>query len=312
MNASASLPPANQSSALPGASHVTGGGLRLTWFDRVTSMLTALMALIGTVVMVLFLLWALSPAQDASTIDVPPRVVAGVASQSETDADFLTPESNEVVDLAMPTMQESITAITDATSTVAASERVETSGDGAISDGQRRSDADQRVAGPPGDADVVPRYQRWVLQFEAKTVGAYAEQLEHFGIELGMTPAAASSPAQQPGPVRILRDLTSPVPTILDLPTGRKPRLYFTWTGASPLERFDRQLFQSAGSPTTGRQMLKFVPAELENRLAVLELEYARSQGKDQVESIAKTVFDCIASSSGDHQFVVTSQRYRK
>ena len=77
--------------------------------------------------------------------------------------------------------------------------------------------------------------------------------------------------------------------------------------------QFDRQLLQKSSiSLSNNRQMLKFIPKDLENiTLANLEIQYARSKGHESVTEIAKTVFLCQAAGSG-YEFVVTSQRYRK
>ena len=60
-----------------------------------------------------------------------------------------------------------------------------------------------------------------------------------------------------------------------------------------------------------GRTTLKFIPKDLEAKLATIELTYAREKGHDTVKEIAKTVFKS-ASSGGKYEFEVTSQRYRK
>ena len=75
--------------------------------------------------------------------------------------------------------------------------------------------------------------------------------------------------------------------------------------------QFDRQLLQQAGVQLPNRQMLKFIPTDLENELARLELDYARERGHQSVTEIAKTVFESKGSGDG-YAFEVISQRYRK
>jgi hypothetical protein len=71
-------------------------------------------------------------------------------------------------------------------------------------------------------------------------------------------------------------------------------------------------LLQLGGVQLENRQILKFIPKDLENvTLANLELEYARSKGYRSVTQIAKTVFECKSFGAG-YRFEVTSQRYRK
>ena len=57
--------------------------------------------------------------------------------------------------------------------------------------------------------------------------------------------------------------------------------------------------------------MLKFIPKDLENQLAVIELDYAKSKGHQSVTEIAKTVFENNPDGNG-YKFEVISQRYRK
>lgn len=283
--------------------------LRTSLFDRVSSFLAALAILLVATVGILFLLWLLSPSDAENVSPIPPRVTRGVQTKSESDADFLIPESNEVVDLETPSLQESITSVTDVASTVMASEMQTVAGESAISDGARKSEGDDRTAGPPGEpTDVVPRYKRWQLQFEAKDRATYAAQLDHFQIELGMV---AGKSQAVPGDTQVLRNVSAAVPELVTGVGDGQPRLFFAWSGPSPLEQFDRQLFQAAGASSRGKTMVKYIGRPLEDDLARIELEYARSNGRDSVEQIAKTVFTSTVVPGG-YQFVVTSQRYRR
>ena len=83
------------------------------------------------------------------------------------------------------------------------------------------------------------------------------------------------------------------------------------WNSASPLMQFDRQLLGKANISLTNRQMLKFIPTQLENQLAQIEKDYWESKGYTSVTQIAKTVFESKADGGG-YKFEVISQRYRK
>ncbi len=86
---------------------------------------------------------------------------------------------------------------------------------------------------------------------------------------------------------------------------------YFMWSRPSLMIEFDRALLRRAGAETEKREILKFIPPPLENRLAKRELEYARAHGHDSIESVVKTVFTNMPDVDG-FEFVVTAQRYRK
>ncbi len=282
--------------------------LKVSNFDQVTSMLTALMLIVATVVFALTLIWMLSADVGQDRRSPLPPVVAGVPVRSEADSEFLLPESTDLVDFTKPSLQDSIVAVTEAMSTVAASEATSTDDAASIqypsqpeSAGQPNSDGDVREAGVVGDADVVPAYQRWQLQFTAVDLPTYALQLDHFGIELA---------AMGDSDVRYLNQLASTRPIISDRPVTDQKQLFFAWARPSPLEQFDRQMFRSAGAQVEGRKLVKFIPRSLETHLEMVELDYARAHGRDSVTQIAKTVFDSKAVTGG-YEFEVTSQRYR-
>ena len=142
------------------------------------------------------------------------------------------------------------------------------------------------------------------LTFLASSQQVYARQLDFHGIEIGAFGGGFSG-----------IDYASQLAT---RPTARhtedaslEQRLYFSWVRPSPLASHERQLLRRAGIATGGRQILKFVPRELEIRLAQIELEYAQTHGVSSPEAIAKTVF----RSEGDgaeYRFVVVSQRYKR
>ncbi len=147
----------------------------------------------------------------------------------------------------------------------------------------------------------MPRFERWDLKFQAKDIKAYATQLDFFKIELGCIGKSplvdyaagfSGSPQKRSGK------------------GGEEKRLYFMWRTEGPLVAYDRQLLGSASVQTQGRQMLKFIPKELEDRLAQSEMKYAISKGHSKVKEIAKTVFESQPASSG-FEFAVIEQRYR-
>ena len=75
--------------------------------------------------------------------------------------------------------------------------------------------------------------------------------------------------------------------------------------------QYDRAFLTSAGVQLQGRSMVKLIPKDLENVLAQIELDYAKSKGHNSVTEIAKTVFES-KPGGGGYAFEVISQRYRK
>jgi hypothetical protein len=280
--------------------------LRISRFDIVTSFFMALILFIGTFVLMLFIIWLTSrwsfaPQPIAPIIEDP----AGRGENPEGfERDFEPPGAEEVEELMEPTLQDTIEAVTDAVSTVAAA--LVTSDTQAVATTQGTGAGDSRPPGPMGEgADIIPRFERWQLNFTARDLRTYSTQLDFYKIELGAIGGSIQG-------VDVAKNLAGGRPNkyrIVD--TTAEKRLYFMWSTPSPLMQFDQQLLQQASIPLPNRKMLKFIPKDLENQLAQIELEYSTSKGYPSVTQIAKTIFES-KSDGGGYKFEVTSQRYRK
>jgi hypothetical protein len=280
--------------------------LRISKFDIVTSFFMALILFIGTFVLMLFIIWL------TSRWSFPPRplepIIENPAGRGENaegfERDFEPPGAEEVEELMEPTLQDTIEAVTDAVSSVAAS--LVTADTSATATTAGSGAGDSRPPGPMGEGeDIIPRFERWQLDFIARDLNSYARQLEFFKIE----PGAIGGSIQG---VDVAKDLVSGPTKYRIVDTLKEKRLYFMWSMPSPLMQFDQQLLQQAGIPFANRQILKFIPKDLEDTtLANLERDYYLSKGYNSVTQIAKTVFACKADGGG-YKFEVTSQRYRK
>lgn len=278
--------------------------LRTSKFDSVSSLLQALVLFIGVFVFMLFIVWWTSRLSlPMKPMEILIENAAGRGDNAEGfERDFEPPGAEEVEALAEPTMQDTIAAVTDAVSSVAAS--LDTTNSNASATTQGTGKGDSRPPGPEGEGeDIVPRSERWQLNFSAKNLNGYAQQLDYYKIELaaiGGTIQGVDYASQLAGTPKIRRGQSD-----------TEKRLYFMWATESPLKRFDQQLLQKAGVPLSGRQMLKFLEPSLENLLANIELDYAKEKGHQSVTEIAKTVFES-KPVNGGYAFVVVDQRYRK
>ncbi len=278
--------------------------LRKTKFDSVSSMLLAILIFVSMCTAMLVMIWW------DRRVYIPVKameiLVENAAGRGDNAAgferDFEPPGAEEVEELTEPTMQDTITAVTDAVSSVAAS--FDSVNSNASANTQGTGKGDSRPPGPEGEGDdIVPRFERWQLNFSAKNLDGYAEQLDYYKIELGALGGSIQGVDYASS--------VSRTPKIRRAPSEGEKRLYFMWTSESPLKRFDQQLLQKAGIPTPGRQIVKFLEPDLENLLANIELDYAKERGHTTVKEIAKTVFES-QSVTGGYAFVVIDQRYRK
>ncbi len=281
---------------------VSTRNLRTQKVDVVASLLMSSFLITGSLVFVLFVIWFTSTYKwETGGIQVEEERVAGRGDHAEGFARDIEPPGAEEADfLNEPTLAESLEAVTDAVTSVAATmDNVDTDANAsAVGSGR----GDSRPPGPLGEGeDIVSRFERWELKFLAKDVKTYASQLDFYKIELGCIGKSklvdyafgfSGSPQRRSGK------------------GSEEKRLYFMWRQEGPLVAFDRQLLGQAGVQTQGRQMLKFIPKELEDRIYQTEMKYAISKGHGKVREIAKTVFESQPASSG-YDFVVIEQRYR-
>ena len=281
---------------------VSTRNLRTQKVDVVASLLMSSFLITGALVFVLFVIWFTSTYKwETGGIQVEEERVAGRGDHAEGFARDIEPPGAEEADfLNEPTLAESLEAVTDAVTSVAATmDNVDTD---AIASAVGSGRGDSRPPGPLGEGeDIVSRFERWELKFLAKDVKIYASQLDFFKIELGCIGKSklvdyafgfAGAPQKRSGK------------------GSEQKRLYFMWRQEGPLVAFDRQLLGQGGVQTQGRQLLKFIPKDLEDQLYQTEMKYAISKGHSKVREIAKTVFESQPASSG-FGFVVIEQRYR-
>lgn len=275
--------------------------------DLVASLLMAGLVVVGLLVLLMLILWLTETfTWQAGGITVLEERAAGRGDHAAGfERDIEPPGAEEIEELLEPTLAESLEAVTEAASTVAAS--IESFATDAAVSTAGNGRGDSRPPGPEGEGDdIVPRFERWDLKFQAKGLKPYAAQLDYYKIELacigGGVPTVdyAFSLSTRPQ----TRSGSS-------AEENKLMRLYFMWRQDGPLKEFDRQLLTEAGVRTGGRQLLRFIPKDLENILANVELDYAKSKGHPSVTEIAKTVFESKATSSGGYEFVVIEQRYR-
>ena len=282
-------------------------GLRTQKVDLVASLLMSLLLVVGLLVVLLFAVWLTQTfTWQAGDIRIEEERIAGRGDHAEGfERDVEPPGAEEVEDLSEPTLAESLEAVTEAVTTVAASlDSIETDST-ATTTGTARGDS--RPPGPLGEGDdIVPRFERWELKFLAAGLKPYASQLDFYGIELGSIGGGIATV-----------DYASNLSTAPRSRSGtsaeenKRSRLYFMWRQDGPLKQYDVQLLGQAGVQTQGRQILKFIPKELEEQLAQIEMRQARTNGHQSVKEIAKTIFESRASSGGKYEFVVIEQRYR-
>lgn len=275
--------------------------------DTVASFLMALLIIVGGLVLVLFIFWVTTKF----TFERPPAgiLTENIAGRGDHAAGFERdidpPGSEEAEVLSEPTLEKSLEAVSDVASTVAASID-SVSSDSDVSATGKNGKGDSRPPGPLGEGDdIVPRFERWELKFQAKGLKPYADQLDFFKIELACVGGNIASVDYASGFSGSPKKRSGTVEE-----ENKKQRLFFMWRTDGPLRQYDTQLLGQAGVRTQGRLIIKYIPKDLENTMALAEKAYWESKGKKSVKEIAKTIFESRPTSSG-FEFVVIEQYYR-
>lgn len=288
-----------------GILHVDETSMRTNKVEQVSSLLVSVAVMLAFAVGMLFLLFLLSMNwQRPQNITVDAEQIAGRGENAAGfERDFDPPAADEVEQLSEPALEQTIQMVNDAIAAIASMDTL--IANDAIA-GDRSGQGDSRPPGPEGEGvDGVHRGERWELKFTARDRKAYASQLDAFGIELaaigGGIPTIdyATTLAKSPKARSSTRD--------------QEKRLFFSYVTNNALMQYDKALLQAAGVNTKERTVLKFIPKELEDILAMAEkVYYLDKRSKDfRISDIAKTIFECKPAKSGKFEWVVIDQRYR-
>jgi hypothetical protein len=311
--------------------------MKVTTYDRASSLLVSLLIVVGTGVAILFAIWVSTRVLLVPTaVPVPVDVVelleysgrgdhaAGFGRDAELGAGDIDEPSEPQAESSPDTSAQAVSDQMAALDTIASetataldanpataslfaaagSKSAGSSGDSyGVGSGKGKGIGDSRRPGPLGEGrdDIVPPWERWEIRFSTTGIQVYAKQLDFFKIELGAMGGGSSD-------VDYVWNLQKPKP---DHRTGKpdtEERLYLTWKDdRSPLAAFDRQLLERGGVNTRRRVLLQFIPKDIEQVLKVLEGQQVK--GKDQ-RSVLKTIFGVREVATG-YEFHVLEVRYR-
>lgn len=264
-------------SASPGPA---GNLLFVTAYERAAALLITALVLLGLIVGLLFVAWLTNRVlvkQEA----IAPELIEPLAGGGKAFADardLADPGEEELEELQEPQLEELIDSVAEMATRQAAVLEPRTGSSDLSSRGQGLGDG--RPAGP-GTADIIPRWERWLIRYPPATIDEYARQLDALGIELAVVGGGTPTVDYASG---------------LSLPTPKRrsgttdDRIYFWWTRDSATRQADLALLAKAGIPTQGRQVLTFIPKPLENALAQLEDAELKKRGI-RLENVQLTTF---------------------
>jgi hypothetical protein len=257
-------------------------------------MLIALLMLVGIAAAMVVALWLTTrvfsrPTQAVFVVDEEP----GTQNPPGTARDINEPGVEELDDLVEPDVKDTLAAVTDAVSSIAAS--LDAIDGAASTRGNGMGDNRKR-----GSGDAIPRHERWEVKYSSTTLADYSSQLAFFKIDLGAMGGG------RPGVDYAYFDGSSLKQKNLKN-AAEDDRLYFVWQGGKFKDQ-DRKLLGQVGIPTTGRALCQFYPKDVENQLAVLELQ---KRGNRPLRDIQKTYFG-IQGTKGNYEFYVINIEWRR
>lgn len=278
---------------------VIPSSLGVSAYERTAAAIIAGLILVGFVVALLLIMWS------THRMIVPPRAIeaelieplAGGGNSLGEGLDLLDPGSEEQIDDLDPSpLPETLLAVTDVATSVAASwdERSASKRLPSRGSGTGRSN----VPGP-GNADLIPRWDRWQLQFNDTSLQEYARQLDFFEIELAAIGGGRSQ-------VDYAYRLSQPRPA--HRVGNADDRISFRWSRDNELQAADAELLQRAGIPTAGRVILKFLPTAAENHCARLEDQELKRRGW-KLEHVRSTRFQIVPAGDGYSMVLVGMTR---
>ena len=285
--------------------------LRVSAYDKVASLLIALLIVIGLAVLLLFVIW-LTGRLLFTKAPIPVELLeyAGRGDHAAGfERDMEEPGMEEMEELNEPQIEATLEAVTDVVTSQAAAFDAIAMNAAASSSGSGMGDS--RPPGPLGEGvtDVIPPWERWEIRFSTSGRQVYARQLDHFDIELGAF--GGGSPV-----VDYAFKLAKPKPDHRSGQPEDEHRLYMSWqNGGGQMGAFDRQLVAQAGIKTQRRMIVQFYPKETEKVLWNLELQAAAKEHsitpqEVDARTLLKTVFEVRSARSG-YEFHVIDQYFR-
>ena len=271
-------------------------------FDVLNSALISSILLIGFLVTVLFLIW-LTTAFDFSG-KKPVKLIeiqepAGDEKPEGYQDDIMEPGVEEFPEVETPQLKDALEAVTDAVSSVKANLEKR---DGDAAEMGKGSGFGSRTGGEGnGNANILPEWKRWRINYEAKNVSDYAQQLDGLNVTVG------AISAENPD-IMVVSSLSSrPTASASD---RKKMARTLRFTHKKPrLRRWDQKLCKDAGVDMSGRVTCQFYPSSTRQMLRVAEATYLQSTDK-QLEDVRRTIFK-VVKSGGGYDFTVTDMLFK-
>lgn len=275
---------------------------RVSLYDKVSSLLVALVVMFGFAAICLLIIWLTKVIQfDDHVAEPAPMFELAVGDEAVKGVadDFEEPGVEELPDVSEPQLADAVEALTDAVSSQRANyEAIEGNAE-LTGTGTGLGDARKDGTGGLGDGGRPP-WDRWKIRFTTTSQRAYADQLDAFKIEL----AAVSQTTQE---IKYASNLGAGQPTVREgtrAQYNKSGGILFLHT-IRALKNFDLNLLGKAKVATRDRNVGWYLPPATNQQLSQLEAAALASKGGGkEVSDILETVF-AVQAQGGGYAFYV-------
>lgn len=286
-----------------------GPHIKLTRYDIVVSILQTSALCAGLTFMVMLFIWLsnLLPtpisrkiemmAGDGGWEDGTPDASPNVESPEDAVPDPSV--SNEETDVTqLEEVVEQVVEIAENAAVIEAPNEFTQQNNSGVPGSAEGTGGRPLGSGGPGRGGA-KRENGWFVEFADKgDLDSYAQQLDFFGIELGLL-------IKEESRLVYLSGVSKTPPTVREVRNGEgEKRLFMNWQdGSQERMKADIELFQRAGIDASKGAILHFYPPATEQILAQLETSYANQPAS----AIRRTTFQVQRAGNG-FEFVVSRQ----
>lgn len=143
----------------------------------------------------------------------------------------------------------------------------------------------------------------WVLEFETNDLATYAQQLDQWGVEIGVI-------GNWPSHLDYASALTLDSPYRSRREVSAEQRIFLGWKSARRPE-FDSRLLAAAGIPHIGLVVVHFYPRPLARHLRELERSACEEIPEEPGERLERTVFRARRDENGRWELYVAELQFR-
>lgn len=273
-------------------------GLRVSAYDRTSSLLIALLLIVGMATLAIVVVFFSNRLERT-----PPAIPVTPVSPFNDASAANNPQANNMMpgtENAPEVLEKNLESLLDQLSIAATSDAVLFAEDMTAENDQNAgaSRGDPRGTGVSGNGlgSGAGREPRREIHFEPDSFDQYAQWFDQVGLEIAVLGSDNL--------VYYASKLGTPRPVVRTGDPSKDARLYFNSAGG-PLYPLDRRLAEKAGILKHGTLVLQFCSPELQNKLLNLEKQAA---GGRPLTDVALTVFKVVKRGSG-YDFEVSEQR---